>query len=172
MRNRHLSFIIGIFLIALIGCNRPPRSFSEAMSDKYRGDKNFFHIKVPPALLHIALKDEVAGEMSNLLKDINQVGVMAIGKNSNETGEALNVEIAEWVNHFQYEDLLTFAEGGRKMSFKTLTKNDQVHELMAIVNDSQGVMIISLYGKLDMKQVMSMTKELNTEIFRELVKLN
>jgi hypothetical protein len=42
---------------------------------------------------------------------------------------------------------------------------------MAIIADSESVMIISLYGKLDMKQVMSLTQELNTEVFRGMVKL-
>ena len=171
MKKFHLSFIIIIFLAGLIGCNRPPRSFSEAMADKYQGNKNFFHIKVPPALLHIVIKDEEAGEMGLLLKDINQVGVMSIGNKSAETKEILDGEIAEWLNYFQYEDLLTIAESGRKMSFKIRTKDRQVHELMASVADSESVMIISLYGKLDMKQVMSLTQELNTEVFRGMVKL-
>lgn len=171
MKKRHFSFIIIIVLAGLIGCNRPPRSFSEAMTEKYQGDKSFYHIKIPPALLHIVLKDEDTDEMSNLLKDINQLGVISVGNKSAETRDVLDGEITEWLNYFQYEDLLTIAESGSKMSFKIRTKDGQIHEFMAIVSDSQSVMIITLYGKLDMKQVMSMTEELNTEIFREMVKL-
>lgn len=158
-------------MVGLIGCNRPPRSFSEAMSDKYQGDKSYFHAKIPPALLQLVLKDEEAGEMSNLLKDLNQVGVMSIGSSSDENKEALHNEMAQWLSHFQYEDLLTIAESGRKVSFKLLEKNGQVQELMAIIANTDGVMIISLYGKLDMKQVMSLTQELNTEVFRGMVNL-
>jgi hypothetical protein len=69
------------------------------------------------------IKDEEAGEMGLLLKDINQVGVMSIGNKSAETREILDVEIAEWLNHFQYEDLLTIAESGSKISFKLLEKD-------------------------------------------------
>jgi hypothetical protein len=171
MKNLHLSFIIIIVLACSNGCNRPPRTFSEAMSDKYQGDKAYFHVKVPPALLQIVLKDEEAGSLSGLLKDLNQVGIMSVGNRTEESKEILNSDIASWLSHFQYEDLMTIAQSGSKISFKLLEKNGQVQELMAIIADSESVMIISLYGKLDMKQVMNLTRELNPEVFRNMVKL-
>ena len=136
------------------------------MLDKYQGQPGFFHVKVPPGLLQLVFKGEQGKEMTDLFRDVNQVGIMVMNRQMKVEKELLQTEVAEQLRHFSYDDLFTVAEGGRIMSFKILEKDGQLNELMAMVSDEEGIILVSLYGKLEMSQIMNIARQLSPEVIQ------
>jgi hypothetical protein len=166
MKKYSLFCLLILLVIALAACNRPAKNFSDAMLDKYQGQPGFFHVKIPPGLMQLVFNGEQGKEMTELFRDVNQVGIMVMSRQLSVENEILQAEVAEQLRNFNYDDLFTVAESGSILSFKVLEKNGQLNELMAMVSDEEGIILVSLYGKMEMGQIMSMAGKLSPEVLQ------
>ncbi len=173
MKNKS-TYLLYLFIIsiALVLCNRLPRDFSEAMLESFQGHRGFYHIKLPPSLLQAVFKGEQTDQSISFLKDLKQVGVMSVGSTDLDEMARIEVEVNKWLDYFHYNDLFMVAEGGRKVSFKLMEKDGMVEEMMAVIKERESLMVISLHGRLDMSQVMSLSQQINPEVFPRLLQGN
>lgn len=172
MKNKSIYLLCLFISIALFSCNRPPKNFSEAMTDNFQGHKGFYQVRVPPSLLFKLIKAEQADEELAAMKDLKQIGVMSIGSTDISEMQEIEQVVNKWLNHFSYTDLLAISEGGRKIVFKLLEKESVVEEMLALIVQKENLLVISLHGRLDLNQVMALTKNLNPEVFRGLLQGN
>jgi len=97
---------------------------------------------------------------------------MSVGSTDLDEMTQIETEVNKWLDYFHYNDLLMVAEGGRKVSIKLMEIDGKVEEMMAVIKERESLMVISLHGRLDMAQVISLSQQINPEVFRGLLQGN
>jgi len=113
MNNALKYFILTLSLVfASAACSSEPRSFEEEVRRVYQDERGFFYIKIPPAILSLALKLSEDQEMMEFFGDARQVGIISFGEGFPSDGnpELVNT-LEEMLSRYAYEDLLPDKKG-------------------------------------------------------------
>jgi hypothetical protein len=166
---RHLSVILLVFF-ALSACTTEPRSFEEEIRKVYQNQKGFFYIKVPPALLSLALKAADDEEMLKFFKNARQVGIISFGDGITATetpGLVKNLE--EMLARYDYEDLISISDHEKRIIMKIKEDNGSVNELVAIVSQTDSPLItLTLSGEIDIQTIVHMAADFNFDRFLQM----
>jgi hypothetical protein len=163
---RQVSVII-LILLAYSACNTEPRSFEEEIRKDYQNQKGFFYIKVPPALLSLALKAADDEEMLQFFKNARQVGIISFGDGFPATENPdLIIKLEEMLARYEYEDLIRISDSDKTIIMKIREDNGSVNELITIVSQTDTPLItLTLSGEIDIQTIVSMAADFNFDRF-------
>jgi hypothetical protein len=150
--------LLFLIIIAVLACKTEPRSFEEEVRHHYNGERGFFYIKVPPALLTLVLRATDDREMHEFFKNARQVGVISFGDGFYESdrNDLVN-NLEEMLNRHRYDDLITISEKDRKIILKIREQDGSVSELVAIVSQSDSPLLaLTLSGEINIQTIASM----------------
>ncbi len=152
-------------LFVFAACSSEPKSFEEEVRQSYQGERGFFFIKVPPALLTLALKIADDNEMTEFFGDARQVGIISFGEGfPSSENPALVKILEEMLGRWEYEDLMKISDADRTISMKMKEEGGDVTELVTIVSQTGGpVMALTLSGKINLQTVVTMAADFDFE---------
>lgn len=166
---RSLSAIL-LILLAFSACTTEPRSFEEEIRKVYQDQKGFFYIKVPPALLSLALKAADDEEMLQFFKNARQVGLISFGDGFPATENPdLVKNLEEMLARYDYEDLISISDTDKQIIMKIREDNGSVNELVAIVSQTDSPLItLTLSGEIDIQTIVQMAADFNFDRFLQI----
>jgi hypothetical protein len=166
---RSLTAIL-LILLAFSACTTEPRSFEEELRKVYQDKKGFFYIKVPPALLTLALKAADDEEMLQFFKNARQVGIISFGDGFPATENPdLVKNLEEMLARYDYEDLISISDTEKQIIMKIREDNGSVNELVAIVSQTDSPLItLTLSGEIDIQTIVHMAADFNFDRFMEM----
>jgi hypothetical protein len=166
---RHVSVIL-LIILAFSACITEPRSFEEEIRKVYQNQKGFFYIKVPPALLTLALKAADDEEMLQFFKNARQVGIISFGDGflpSENHGLAKDIE--EMLIRYNYEDLIRISDNEKQIIMKIKEDNGNVNELVTIISRTDSPLItLTLSGDIDIQTIVHMAADFNFDRFLQM----
>lgn len=155
-------FFSVIFLLAAItGCKTGPESFDDEVRKTYQHEKGFFYLKVPPALLTMALRSMDDQEIMDLFGDARQVGVISFGENFSDTdNHDLFTSLEEMLTRYEYEDMISISDMERTVSVKIKENQGKVTDMVTVISQKASpVMAITLSGEIDIQTIASMAAD-------------
>lgn len=166
---RSLSAIL-LILLAFSACTTEPGSFEEEIRKVYQDQKGFFYIKVPPALLSLALKAADDEEMLQFFKNARQVGIISFGDGFPATENPdLVKNLEEMLARYDYEDLISISDTDKQIIMKIREDNGSVNELVAIVSQTDSPLItLTLSGEIDIQTIVQMAADFNFDRFLQI----
>ena len=171
MNNLRRAILAALSLIVLFAaCSGEPKTFEEEVRQLYQGDKGFFFIKIPPALMSLALNVAGDSDMSRFFGDARQVGVMSFGEGFSSTEKPVIVsQLEELLVKYEYEELIRISDSEKLLSMKMKENNGKVTELVTIVSQQDGpVMAVTLSGQIDVEQVVMMAADFDFDMLMDL----
>jgi hypothetical protein len=151
------------FTFAFASCTSEPRSFEEEVRHVYRNDRGFMYIKIPPALLTLALNMIDDKDMADFFGDARQVGIITFSDefSDNESNELVK-NLEEMLTRYGFEYLIRISDSGKLISMKIKESNGKVTDLVTIVSENPGpVTAITLSGEIDVQSIVRMASELD-----------
>ena len=163
-----VAVLLAVFTMA--ACASEPKNFEEELRQVYQAERGFFYIKVPPALLTLALKAADDNEMSEFFNNARQVGIISFGEgfHVSEYPEIVS-NLEDMLRRYQYEDLISISDTDKRIIMKIKENNGRATELVAIVSEaSSPVIALTLSGDIDIKTIVAMASDLNFNQFLEM----
>jgi hypothetical protein len=164
--------VSAILLILLVfsGCTTEPRSFEEEIRKVYQNQKGFFYIKVPPALLSLALRATDDAEMVQFFRNARQVGIISFGDGLPASENHLIVKnLEEMLTRYEYEDLISISDKDKQIIMKIREHNGTVNELVTIVSQTDSPLItLTLSGEIDIQTIVHMAADFNFDRFLQM----
>ncbi len=157
-------------VIVLTACTHDPKSFEEEVRHTYRDQRGFFFIKIPPALMNLALNIADDPDMSRFFGNARQVGIMSFGDGfpDAKNRELVN-DLEQMLIKYDYEELIRITDSDKIIAMKMKENNGKVTELVTIVSQHQGpVMAVTLSGEVDVQQVIMLAADLDFDMLMNL----
>ncbi|MFW5700262.1 MAG: DUF4252 domain-containing protein [Cyclobacteriaceae bacterium] len=155
-------FFIAIFLLtAITACKTGVDSFDDEVRKTYQHEKGFFYLKVPPALLTLALRSMDDQEIMDFFGDARQVGIISFGEDfSDRENHDLFTSLEEMLTRHEYEDLIRISDMERTVSMKIKENQGKVTDMVTVISQKASpVMAITLSGEIDIQTIASMAAD-------------
>lgn len=157
-------------MIAVFACSSEPRNFEEEVRHIYQNERGFFYLKIPPAILSLALKMADDQEMTDFFGDAKQVGIITFGEGFPVSRNPEIVKTLEeiLVRH-DYEDLIRISDQDRMISMKIKENNGKATELVTIISETSGtVMALTLSGEINIQTVVKMSADFDYDLLMQM----
>lgn len=147
--------VVFLLTVLLSSCSADPQTFEEEIRHVYQRQKGFYFIKVPPALLSLALRATEDQGMIDFFGDAHQVGIISFGEErSDDEHNKLVKSLEEMLGRYDFEDLIRISDSEKSISIKIKENNGKVTDLVTIVSGKPGpVTAITLSGELDVHTI-------------------
>lgn len=171
MKHQPWYFIAAIILIIVIAaCSSEPKNFEEEVRNIYQDERGFFYLKIPPAILSLAIKMADDQEMTDFFGDAKQVGIFSFGEGfpvSKNPEIVRNLE--EILARHDYEDLIRISDQDRLISMKIKGNNGKATELVTIISETAGtVMALTLSGEINIQTVVQMAADFDYDVLMQM----
>lgn len=148
-------------MTAITACKTGADSFDDEVRKTYQHEKGFFYLKVPPALLTLALRSMDDQEIMDFFGDARQVGIISFGEDfSDRENHDLFISLEEMLTRYEYEDLIRISDMERTVSMKIKENQGKVTDLVTVISQKASpVMAITLSGEIDIQTIASMAAD-------------
>jgi hypothetical protein len=171
MKHQPRYLIIAIALIiGVAACSSEPRNFEEEVRHIYQNERGFFYLKIPPAILSLALKMADDQEMTDFFGDAKQVGIITFGEGFpvSKNPEIVNT-LEEILARHDYEDLIRISDQDRLISMKIKENDGKATELVTIISETAGqVMALTLSGEINIQTVVKMVADFDHDMLMQM----
>ncbi len=148
-------------MTAITACKTGVDSFDDEVRKTYQHEKGFFYLKVPPALLTLALRSMDDQEIMDFFGDARQVGIISFGEDfSDRENHDLFTSLEEMLTRHEYEDLIRISDMERTVSMKIKENQGKVTDMVTVISQKASpVMAITLSGEIDIQTIASMAAD-------------
>ena len=157
-------------MIAFTACSSEPKNFEEEVRHIYQNERGFFYLKIPPAILSLALKMADDQEMTDFFGDAKQVGIISFGEGFpvSRNPEIINT-LEEILARHDYEELIRISDQDRLISMKIKENSGKATELVTIISETAGtVMAVTLSGEINTQAVVKMAADFDYDLLMQM----
>ena len=157
-------------LLLISACSPDPKTFEDEVRHLYQDRRGFMYIRIPPALLTLALRAADDPGMTRFFGDARQVGLISFGEEySREDNAAIIRTLEELLVKYQYEDLIRISDSEKLISMKMKESGNRVTDMVTIISEREGpLMAVTLSGDIDIQQIVLMASEFDFSRLMEL----
>ena len=136
---------------------------------EYKKEPGFISLNLPKGIIRFFLDEGQPGS-KELLKDLRRIRVLVSNSNSDavlqydKVYKELNSQLAE----SQFNDLMIINESGTEIKFKIHVKREKVREILVMINSDEDFILLSLKGKIDLKEAAEITRNFRIDGFKKL----
>jgi hypothetical protein len=165
-RERYIALIVLMFIgVSMIAqSNGIDRHFS-----KYKDDDRFTRIAISGKMFSLftnfEMEDPAEQEVVETMSKIKGLK-MLIGDSIAEAKSMYNKALS--ATSEDMEELMTVENSENEMRFMISESEGMISELLMIMYDGNSVMLMSLIGDIDLKQISKMSQKMNIEGFEHL----
>jgi hypothetical protein len=164
--------IIVIAFLAVVPFVLNAQDFVDNLISKYQGQKGFTTVVINSAMFDIAAALDDDEDLQKMKGMIDNVRIIAMEEYiSDETINFFN-ELKSQVNTKSYVELMTVKEHDNDVVFYVkYAENKDIEELLLVVGGSDDNAVISIKGKMNLKQLASLSKSVKITGFEYLDEL-
>lgn len=153
-------------MVLLPACSTDPQTFEEEVRHVYKRQKGFYFIKIPPALLSLALQATGDQDMIDFFGDAGQVGVISFGaERSEDENNKLVKALEEMLDRYDFEDLMRISDSEKLISMNIKENNGKVTDLVTIVSGKPGALTaITLSGEIDVQTIIKVAADFDYDL--------
>lgn len=146
------------------------QDFVDNLINKYQGEKGFTTVVINSALFDIAAAIDEDEDLQKMKGMIDNIRIIAMEEN---LGSDLNFfdEMKAQVDTKAYVELMTVKEHDNDVVFYVQYEGKDIRELLLVAGGSDENAVISIKGKIDLKQMASLSNSVHISGFEYLDEL-
>jgi len=162
--------IITIVLLAAFPFILSAQDFVDNLIDKYQGQEGFTTVVINKSLFDIAAAIDDDEDLEKMKGMIDNIRIIAMEEES-----ALEINFFEEMklqtNTGSYVELMTIKEHGNDVVFYVKYAGEDIRELLLVAGGIDDNAVISIQGKINLKQLASLSKSVHISGFEYLDEL-
>ena len=157
---------IVLLLSALPSVNAQAQSSIDKIFDQYQGDERFSRVKVSSRMFELFLEVEMDDPQEQaFVETISKLDGLKvlIGKDVQEAAQ-LYKNFAKGPAS-RMDELMTVSDAQKEFQFYITESGGKISELLMVGFDQEQVMMMSLVGEIDLKEISALSRKMNIEGF-------
>lgn len=164
--------VLTILVLALFPILLNAQDFVDNLIDKYQGQKGFTTVVINSALFEIAAAIDDDEDLQKMKGMIDNIRIIAMEDHYSDSKINFFDEMKSQVNTSQYIELMTVKESDNDVVFYVKYAADKdIEELLLVVGGTDDNAVISIKGKISLKQLASLSKSVDITGFEYLDEL-
>ena len=148
------------------------QDFVDQLIGKYQGKKGFTTVVVNKNLFDIvAAMDENDEDLQQMKGMIDNIRIIAMADDLNPENINFYQEIINQVDTKSYQELMTVKETDNDVVFYVKYIGNDIEELLLIAGGNDENAVISIKGKINLKEIASLSKSIHMKGFEHLDEL-
>ena len=148
------------------------QDFVDQLIGKYQGKKGFTTVVVNKNLFDIvAAMDENDEDLQQMKGMIDNIRIIAMADDLNPENINFYQEIINQVDTKSYQELMTVKETDNDVVFYVKYMGNDIEELLLIAGGNDENAVISIKGKINLKEIASLSKSVHMKGFEHLDEL-
>ena len=148
------------------------QDFVDQLIGKYQGKKGFTTVVVNKNLFDIvAAMDENDEDLQQMKGMIDNIRIIAMEDDLNPKNINFYQEIINQVDTKSYQELMTVKETDNDVVFYVKYMGNDIEELLLIAGGNDENAVISIKGKINLKEIASLSKSVHMKGFEHLDEL-
>lgn len=162
--------IITIALLAAFPFMISAQDFIDNLIDKYQGQKGFTTVVINKSLFDIAAAIDDDEDLEKMKEMIDNIRIIAMEEQS-VSGINFFEEMKSQVNTSSYVELMTVKEHNNDVVFYVRYADEDIQELLLVAGGKDDNAVISIQGKINLKQLASLSNSVHISGFEYLDEL-
>lgn len=163
--------IITIVVIALFPFMLNAQDFVDNLINKYQGEKGFTTVEINSSLFDIAAAIDNDDDLQKMKGMINSIRIIAMEDHSNSEINFFD-EMKAQVDTKAYIELMTVKEQDNNVVFYSKYAGKDIEELLLVVGGNDDNAVISIKGKINLKELASLSNSVHLSGFEYLDELD
>jgi phosphotransferase system HPr-like phosphotransfer protein len=159
--------ILAIIVLAALPVLLNAQDLIDGLIDKYQGQEGFTTVVINSAMFDIAAAIDDDNDLQKMKGMIDKIRIIAMDDFSNTEINFFS-EIQSQVNAKSYVELMTVKEKDNDVVFYIKYAGKDIEELLLIAGGTDENAIISIKGKIDLKELASISKSVHISGFEYL----
>jgi len=147
------------------------QDFVDQLIGKYQGEKGFTTVVINKDLFELAAALDEDEEVQKMKDMINNIRIIAMEDNLNSENINFYQEIINQVDKKLYRELMTVKETDNDVVFYAKYAGKDIEELLLIAGGSNENAVISIKGKINLKEMVALSKSVHMKGFEHLDEL-
>jgi len=166
---KRISIIIALLIFPFL---TNAQDFVDQLIGKYQGKKGFTTVVVNKNLFDIvAAMDENDEDLQQMKGMIDNIRIIAMEDDLNPKNINFYQEIINQVDTKSYQELMTVKETDNDVVFYVKYMGNDIEELLLIAGGNDENAVISIKGKINLKEIASLSKSVHMKGFEHLDEL-
>ncbi len=164
--------VLTILVLAAFPILLNAQDFVDNLIHKYQGQKGFTTVVINSALFEIAAAIDDDEDLQKMKGMIDNIRIIAMEDHFSDSKINFFDEMKSQVNTSQYIELMTVKESDNDVVFYVKYAADKdIEELLLVVGGTDDNAVISIQGKISLKQLASLSKSVDITGFEYLDEL-
>lgn len=155
---KKISIIIALIIFPFLS---NAQDFVDQLIEKYQGQKGFTTVIVNKGLLDLAAAMDDDKDLEKMKGMIDNIRIIAMEDYLNTENINFYNEIISQVDVGLYQELMTVKESDNDVVFFVKYAGKDIDELLLIVGGSDDNAVISIKGKINIKEMASLSKSIH-----------
>ena len=143
----------------------------DGLIKKYQGQKGFTTVVINSGLFDIAAALDDDEDLQKMKGMIDNIRIIAMEDDFNGTGINFFDEMKSQINSNTYTELMTVKEHDNDVVFYVKYAGKDIEELLLVAGGHDDNAVISIKGKINLKEMASLSKSVHIDGFEYLDKL-
>ena len=166
---KRISIIIALLIFPFL---INAQDFVDQLIGKYQGKRGFTTVVVNKSLLDLAAAmDENDEDLQKMKGMIDNIRIIAMDDHLNPENINSYQEIINQVDTKSYQELMTVKETDNDVVFYVKYMGNDIEELLLIAGGNDENAVISIKGKINLKEIASLSKSVHMKGFEHLDEL-
>ncbi len=157
--------IITIAIMALFPILLNAQDFVDKLMEKYQGEKGFTTVVINSNLFDIAAAIDDDEDLQKMKGMIDNVRIIAMDDDYSDKGVNFFDEIKSAINTGSYTELMTVKEYKNDVIFYVKYSGKTIEELLLIAGGHDDNAVISVTGKINLKELASLSNSVKIKGF-------
>lgn len=162
--------IIIVIAFAALPMLLSAQDFVDGLISKYQGQKGFTTVVVHKAMFDLVAAIDDDNELDKLKNMVDNIRIIAMDENMDSDINFYN-EMKSQINSKDYVELMTVKEANNDVVFYVQYVGKDIAELLLVAGGDDDNAVISIKGKIKLKELASLSKSVHVTGFEYLDKL-
>lgn len=160
--------ILTIMVLAAFPIILNAQDFIDGLIDKYQGEKGFTTVVINSSLFNIIAAIDDDEDLQKMKGMIDNIRIIAMDDEYSNSDINFFNEMKSQINSKSYVELMTVKEYNNDVVFYVKYAGKDIEELLLVAGGSDENAIISIKGKIDLKQLASLSNSVHISGFKYL----
>ena len=171
LKTKIMKRIITIIVLAVFPFVLSAQDFVDNLIDKYQGKHGFTTVVINSALFDIVAAIDDDEDLQKMKGMIDNIRIIAMEDNFGRSDINFFDEMKSQINTQSYVELMTVKEHDNDVVFYVKYADKDIEELLLVAGGHDDNAVISIKGKIDLKQLASLSKSVHISGFEYLDEL-
>jgi len=162
--------ILAIMVLAALPMFLNAQDLIDGLFDKYQGTKGFTTVVINSAMFDIAAAIDDDQDLQKMKGMIDNIRIITMDNSNSEIN--FYDEMKSQINSKPYVELMTVKEHDNDVVFYVKYAGKEIEELLLVVGGSEDNVVLSITGKMNLKELASISNSVHISGFEYLDNLD